>query len=182
MKVEHTSTPLRRCWRLLAKRYGLAGELDVRIRRRSRLWLKVLMFRSNREMRLFWRERMGNDLCRHTRGVTNAMGYECVSFRGGKESRPTMVVDPRYFCVIGLLVTDATPEVITHESVHAAFYYARRVKFRNLWMDSREVSEEHICYPTGRIAKAIFEWCAKHRWLSSGAPRKRALAKKVPKK
>lgn len=48
-------------------------------------------------------------------------------------------------------------EIITHESVHAAFAFSRRTRRRNLpWRDHiTDHPEEEIAYPAGAIAQDI---------------------------
>lgn len=162
MRVRHTKHKLPRNWATFSKRYGILGELDIKVRHTSRLWMKALMFRTNRDLRRFWTERLGReDLCRFTRGVVSALGVEVVSFRKGCPERSVLEVDRRYFCIMGLIAGKVGMEVVSHESVHAGFAYAKRVKRRDLWHNARALDEEDVCYPAGRIASELNRWCHK---------------------
>ena len=48
-------------------------------------------------------------------------------------------------------------EIVTHESVHAAFAL-RRPAPKDLGCDGRGSEEEAVCYPAGIIAKRINAW------------------------
>lgn len=78
------------------------------------------------------------------------------------EGRGAVYVDPRYFCVIGLVRGHLSMEIISHEAVHAGCAYAKRGA-RAPWHDALGFDEEHIAYPAGRIAAAINRalWAAK---------------------
>ena len=89
-------------------------------------------------------------------GAVNGLGYERVDFTEGQQ-RSTLVCDPRYFAVMGLVLGHLNMEIVTHESVHAAFAYARRHR-KDLWCDPGELEEEAVCYPAGIIAKRINAW------------------------
>lgn len=70
-----------------------------------------------------------------------------------KQGACTLHVDPRYFCVICLAQSHLTMEIITHEACHAGIYFAERSRHR--WPYQEHAPSEAICYPTGRIARAI---------------------------
>ena len=160
MKVRHSSSPLPRDWSTFAKRYGILGELDIAVRHTSRLRLKALMFRTNRDLRRFWKERLNRpDLCRFTRGVVSILGCKWHKFPKNGPEQKFIEVDPRFFCIMGLIAGKVNMEIITHESVHAAFAYAKRVHHKDLWHGARNHDEEDICYPAGRIAHALNSWC-----------------------
>jgi hypothetical protein len=162
MKVRHTKRALPRNWASFADRYGILGELDIKVRHASRLWMKALMFRTNRGMRRFWTERLGrSDLCRFTKGVVSALGFEVVQFPKGGGECHVWEVDRRYFCVMGLIAGKVRMEIVTHEAVHAGFCYAKRVNSRDLWHNAKDNDEENVCYPAGRIASELNRWCHK---------------------
>ena len=72
-----------------------------------------------------------------------------------KTGRRRREVDGRYFCCIGLLERHLKMRIISHESVHAAFCYARR-QSRNQWDKlARDSDEEAIAYPAGEITRGI---------------------------
>jgi hypothetical protein len=46
-------------------------------------------------------------------------------------------------------------EIISHESVHAGFAYAKRIKKTPRDQHALSFDEEAVCYPSGAIAAAI---------------------------
>lgn len=133
------------------KARGIVSAADVFVTRSARLRLKVVVFEKAADLRHFWREVLGSsDLGKRCIGAVSSLGYERVDRAG----RSTLMVDPRYFAIMGLVKGHLTMEVITHESVHAAFSYARR-QMRDLWVSSSDIEEERVCYPAGIIAKRI---------------------------
>lgn len=151
-------------WSQHPRARGVVAEFDVRPHR-GRLALKVLVFKSPKEMAHNARHMLGLDTLTPRLKEGNTIG-ECQGFvnplsvfvekwdRNGKLQYAYAEVDKRYFAVMGLVVTSLRSDVIVHESVHAAFAYAKRVK--NDW-DGRALSfdEEEVCYPAGEIAQAI---------------------------
>lgn len=183
MRVRHSTRPLPRNWKHFSKRYGIVGELDIKVRHTSRLWMKALMFKSVTGMREFWRKALQNgELGRYCRGVVNGLAVEHVRFhKGGGETR-TMEVDPRYFCIMGLIAGHTTMEIVCHEAVHAAFNYAKRVNKRDLWHGAKDLDEENVCYPAGRIAATLGEWIRRRGYdqkLPFSRAAKRPLARKT---
>lgn len=170
MRVRHTQNPLPRHWASLAEDYGLLGELDIRVRSRSRLWAKALMFDSNRNLRRFWKDILARpDTCRATKGIVTQLRETVVRQDGTTHLR----VDPRYFCIIGLIAGYCGMEIVTHESVHAAFAYYKRTRGRtDLWPGSDVNEEEDVCYPAGRIASALAQWCHRHNYAQKTKWRK----------
>lgn len=78
--------------------------------------------------------------------------------RGGKwaEVEQYLSVDVRYFALMLLLKSHLGVEVVSHESVHAAWRWRERMGgWPELPIDSLE--EESICYPTGRICRLIYQ-------------------------
>lgn len=71
------------------------------------------------------------------------------------------MVDPVYFCVIGLVRGAISMEAICHEAVHAAYAYTNRVRTLS-WPGSQDSPEENLCYPAGRIAAEINRKLWKH--------------------
>lgn len=134
---------------------GLVAEADIYVHPRGRLAAKLLVFDRPRSLHRFWKrvnpsERLG----RNRLGVVNSLSRERLSFRGGKERPAVYEGDRRYFCLIGLCVGHLTMEILTHESVHAGFCYAKRVG-RNLFGPAAEFDEERIAYPAGIIAASV---------------------------
>ena len=67
-----------------------------------------------------------------------------------------MEVDRRYFAAMGLARGHLGMEIITHESVHAAFAYAKRTGTKNIWTRAVDgLDEELVCYPAGNIARRV---------------------------
>ncbi len=129
----------------------MIGEWDVGVSSGSRLRAKVLLFENKRDLRKFWRDKLGKgDLGSRCPAAVNDLQCHCIS-NTGKEH---LECDPRYFCVMGFVKSYLGMEIITHEAVHAGFAYAKRVKHKQ-WPNSAECDEESVCYPAGRIASAI---------------------------
>jgi hypothetical protein len=119
--------------------------------RTGRLAAKLLVFDRRAALRAFWRKGMGGDVGRECLGVVNAMATEVEdTVLNTRELRG----DSRYFCIIGLCLGNLTVEIISHEAVHAAFCYEKRVK-RNLFGSIGDFDEERIAYPAGAIAAGI---------------------------
>lgn len=154
MRTIHSSTPLPRDWRGLPGAKTALLIADITVRPRSRLRMKLLVFRANRDMRRFYDRALGRSdrLCRHTLGFVSGLDiiHEKVPAKGPVRMRRE--VDPRYFAVMCFVQSALCMEVVTHEAVHAAHAYAARYKGR--W-PNHENPEERICYPAGRIAKHV---------------------------
>jgi hypothetical protein len=165
MKVRHTpkGEHLPRLFHRIPKWGRLVSyEARIKLSPRSRLQLKVLTFKSNRDLRTFWREALGRpDLCRQTRGVCTALGYELYRNVGKPNEEHILMVDPRYFAIIGLIEGQINSEVLAHEACHAGFAFAGR-HGKGFWVDRDEFGEEDVCYPTGKITahlnNLMHEW------------------------
>lgn len=159
MKVRHTKKPLPRNWSGLPGADKAELIADIFITRHSRLRAKLLVFRSRRDFRKFWRDCLHKDFMHDLGGkcvgAVNGLAYEFFSFAKDGSEKHRMEVDKNFFCVIGLVDGYLTTEYITHESVHAAFCYAKRVNKKDMWAGARDLDEENVCYPAGIIAKAI---------------------------
>lgn len=133
---------------------GICCQGDIRVNA-GRLRAKLVVFETNKDMRAFWRKHCRNGLCRRTLGAVNSLAREVIEISPGEPDRYRTEVDARYFCIIGLLRKHLTMRVISHESVHAAFAFAKR-RTRSHW-DALAVSfdEEAIAYPVGEIARNI---------------------------
>jgi len=164
MKVRHSNTPLPRYFHTLPGADKAAEIYEIRVSGYSRLWIKVLLFRTNRDLCRFFNRNLYSGLDRDTRGVVSYLGTEVISFKDGKEST-WEEVDPRYFAVMGLLTTHLTPEILCHESVHAAFAYARRAGSRNRWPGATGQPDENVCYPAGRIMRFLTEQLKKDGYI-----------------
>lgn len=155
MRLRLSSTPIRHVWRNHPQIQGLVLEKDLAIGT-SRLRAKLLVFDKPKSLRLFWRGPLGRgDLGRRCKGAVNGLFCEVINFHKDGSESSFLEVDPRYFCVIGLVKTHLYGEIICHEAVHAAFNYVKRIK-RSPWDEhARDFDEESICYPAGRIAAEI---------------------------
>ena len=155
--IRHNHMVLPRDWSTHPEYKDVIFDCEIKVTRESRLRAKVLVFKDRKAMRQFWTKALGRpELTRDTAAVCNTLAsVTTFSKQKGKSQRPPeRRVDPRYFCVLGFVDGSLTPEFITHESVHAAYAYDRRVRGKNNWPDKEE-PEESICYPAGRIAGQI---------------------------
>lgn len=164
MKVRH-GDPLPRSFsdhpaggKIVAETDILIRGCDVdaleRRRRPGRLAAKLLIFRNSKDMGRFAMKALGspNYDCA---GFVNNLSVERMRFgKGGVLLEHTLSVDPRYFCIICLnQETGLNMEVITHEAVHAGFFYSRRSRMK--WPGQKGQPDEAVCYPAGIIAAAI---------------------------
>lgn len=153
MRFVPSKRPLPRCWKRHPAAKGLVAETDIRVHRRGRLAAKLLVFDGKKSLRKFWRAAVhADDLGPECYGVVNAFGRE--RWPEGERDRAVLEGDARYFCLVGLCLGGLSMEVVTHEAVHAAFNYEKRVK-RNLFGPAADFDEERIAYPAGIIAAAI---------------------------
>jgi hypothetical protein len=154
MLIRHSKIPLPRHWAGMPGADKALYIGDIGIFRRSRLRMKLMVFGSKPHLRQFWSRTLGHDIGRDCLGVVNNLASEHIAFDRGRERR-WLEVDPVYFSVMGLLQDHLTTEIIVHESVHAAFNYAMRMKGRHDWMGVDDLPEEEICYPAGKIAQLV---------------------------
>jgi hypothetical protein len=152
VRIRRSGTPLPRDFINHPAGEGILAECDVGVRGRRGLHAKLLVFKNRTALRQFWVEALGkhHDLGRGCFGAVNGLSREIVDARG----RSIMQVDPRYFCLIGLVHGFLSMEIICHEAGHAGFAYAKRRR-GNHWVDALTLDEENVCYPAGRIAAAI---------------------------
>lgn len=168
MKVTIRRGGLPANWAGLPGAVRALGIWDVRVTPRSRLRLKVLVFRTQLDMRRFWsmglgrhRQRLGPCL-----GAVNLLVTDRIDQETGRVVE--RMVDGRYFAVMGLVLRHCCQEVVTHESVHAAIGYAARST--RAWpsgpdhetgkrgvglRDPGESANEAVCYAAGRIAERV---------------------------
>lgn len=152
-----SSKPLPRDWSTLPGSEEILFSSDIAVSRKSILKAKVLVFRSLVSLQRFWRlglrrSKLDEDVCAVVSDITSTVTFQTP--KGTSKRPPVWEVDPTYFCVVGFILGKLSMEFIAHESVHAAYAYARRVAGRKSWPD-KEDPEEHVCYPAGRIAAAI---------------------------
>lgn len=150
MRVRHASA-LPRCWRRIAP-HDILTEYDLHVTS-GPLRAKLLIFKNRSGLRNFWKKIGKGDLGSKCTGAVNALAYEVHHFSKSGESA-YIKADPRYFCVIGLVKGHLNMEVISHESMHAGFAYAKR-RTGKFWVSATEMDEEKVCYPAGRIARQI---------------------------
>lgn len=154
MKVIARKIAVRKVWSNHPSASGVLLERDIGVGH-GRLKAKLIVFKTSAQLRAFWKDGLGRgDLGRYCLGAVNGLYLEIHRVTKKKERR-WLEVDPRYFCVIGLTEKGLSMEIVCHESVHAAFSFAKR-KSRSPWdalID--DFDEEAICYPAGRIARSI---------------------------
>lgn len=171
-----SSKPLPKDWSTLPGSETILFSSDVAVSQRSTIKAKVLVFRDLAALQRFWR--LGLSRRKPDEGsyavvndVSSTITY--LAPKGNAKREDVWEVDPTYFCVMGFILGNLSMECITHESVHAAYAYARRVAGRKTWPD-KEDPEEHVCYPAGRIAAAINKIFQRHgiydRQLTSAWP------------
>ena len=138
----------------------IIAETDIRCGGRGAMLAKLLVFKDSKNLLRFWEDALGRPLCEDprrgkTQGVVTKLASEIIRFTPDGEKRFTLV-DPSYFCVIGLAKTHLTMEVICHEATHAGFAYAARHR-RDFFVnqDHMDIPEEDVCYPSGMIAAGI---------------------------
>ncbi len=156
MRVKHSSHPLPRYWSKLpgADKAIFVGTIFAL--KRSRLGLKLLVFRNRHHLRVFWMQTLKSDLGPHCLGAVNALGCERVRFLPNDREINTLEVDPRYYAVMGLVQSHLDIETVSHECVHAAFAYYKRTGPRNLWFNLGGCDEEGVCYPAGLLTQAVW--------------------------
>lgn len=158
MLIRHSKKPLPKCWLGLRGANKAVFQGDVKVCEKGRLKAKLLIFKSSNDLRNFWKLGLGKgDLGKGCVGAVNSLGYEIIHFpaKDQKQLPQRVQVDKNFFCVIGLTLEHIGMEVITHESVHVGFSYAKRVNNKNLWPNAVNMDEENVCYPAGRIAANI---------------------------
>lgn len=156
MRVRHAE-PIPRSFSHHPAGKKILAECDIFIHacgrdRPGRLATKLLVFATEKDMATFSKRGLGvnND---NAGAFVHELGYTRMKFlRGGREVA-TRFVDPRYVSVMALCQENLGMEIITHEAVHAGFFYARRT--RQKWPNQDDCEDEAVCYPAGRIAAAV---------------------------
>jgi hypothetical protein len=168
VRVRHSKTPLPTTWiNHPALGDSIIAEADMKITPRGRLWAKLLVFKDSDGLEHFWDKGLGRSLAGdadisgkrkgRTVGCVSALATEIWSTETDTATTKKFIeVDPRYFCVIGLVETHLKMEVICHEATHAGFAFFNRHK-RDYWVKraNNDFNEEDVCYPTGLIAASI---------------------------
>jgi len=151
--------PLPRSFKRHPNAKGLVAEADISplgLGRRSKLFAKLLIWNSPKEMQAFWKHGLDKPIGRRALGAVNSMCYEEWHPDGAKR----LLADPRYFCLISLCLGELSMVIISHEAVHAGFAYEKRIK-RCMFQPAMDFDEERIAYPAGYIAAAINRFCDK---------------------
>lgn len=122
----------------------------------GRIMARLVVFRNSLALQQFWKRKFQYGLGRTCVGAVNALSSWSEKIRpDGSVSAQTPHFDRRYFCIIALAQSHLTMCVISHESVHAGYAYAKRVG-RKPWAEALdEFDEEYVAYPAGNIAAAI---------------------------
>lgn len=171
MRVKHNDCPIPKRFMLHPGGENIRHELDIWVTGGARIKLKVLIFKKPKDLCMFWKKTLGRDLGGsqrkgyETQGCVSALMNDVESYADPKKVRKWSEVDPNYFAVMGLCLDFLTPEVLIHECVHAAYAYEKRRKGM-FWIDKDEIDEEHIAYPTGRIAKVLMRRLAEKNLLN----------------
>lgn len=155
MKLVHTKHPLPREFRWHPNMRRLAHEADLRITPGAKLCAKLLVFHDQRGLLRFWKFALDYQLDEDCHGAVNSLCYQVIDIKPGQPERSRLVVDPRYFCVIGLVKRRLSMEVICHEAVHAAYAFAKRGARAPWDKHAKDFDEEGIAYPAGIIARRI---------------------------
>ena len=160
-----SSEPLPTDWSTLLGSEEILFSSDIAVSRKSTLKAKVLVFRDLVALQRFWRlglcrRKPDDGSCAVVSDVSSIITFQVPRELSKREH--VWEVDPTYFCVMGFILGNLSMEYIAHESVHAAYAYARRVAGRKTWPDNED-PEEHVCYPAGRMAAAINRLFHNHR-------------------
>lgn len=146
----------------IPKSPGIIACTDLRINK-GRLRAKLVVFDNAKNLQLFWNRYLGGGLGRYCKGAVSSLQKHITDYKIPGKPKEWLECDRRYFCVIGLCRNYLTMRVISHESVHAGYAFARRVK-RTTWVDQvKRLDEEAIAYPTGEIAREIAWFCQKNK-------------------
>lgn len=152
MKVK-LRKPLPRSWMAHPYGKGIVVEGEVKPSHGSRLAAKVLVFRNHRSLDAFWRRALGRE-AGNCVAIVSDLHEHVISFKDGVE-REWIEADPNYFCIMCFAIGGINSEIVTHESVHAAFSYVKRQPRSPYAKMAIHNKEEEICYPAGRIARGI---------------------------
>ena len=180
MKVNHSKEHFPRTFDGLPYADRILLNEDFRLHPKSRVWCKLIVLTDKTAMQRFlnvngfWGAgRMGRDSI----GACLRMYVTGERYIGEKTIR-RLIVDPRYFSVIVLNANNISIESIAHESAHAAFNYAYRKQWKNVWGCRKdELEDEQVCYPVGRISEAVFDILNRNDLLPKSLTRRHEKAK-----
>lgn len=158
MKVKCGKKPWPPVWGKLVRGVRPVLEKDLRLPGGG-LRLKLLVFKNKMDLYRFWSKAEPTRHGGYTQdclGVCSDLSYTVEDYPGkGADPVRWHEMDRRYFAVMGLCVGHLGMEVVTHESVHAGFAYARR-RGKRPWDDRLEgLEEEKVCYPAGAVARMV---------------------------
>jgi len=167
MKKRYTDLPFNfhkiRKWGKL-----IENECSVKLTKRSRLLVKVCIFKTWKDMDTFFDEALGrpDSVDRHTLGICTSLGAVVESY---KTDPPTLIseMDRRYICMIGFIKGHVTKEIVIHESIHAGIAYASRAKSKRWCPASDWSDEEAICYPSANISSQLLTYLESEGLLES---------------
>lgn len=122
---------------------------------------KVAFFENRKSMDHFWRKILpgycsgfpGGVRSRSYDGIVSKLQVDTLDQEhfersGGELRLKESEVDRRYFCIVGLIVTKLTPEILAHEAVHVGFAWDYRHQGQGIYADPKNY-EENVCYPAG---------------------------------
>lgn len=141
------------------KTNGLLHIADLRFVKGKRLYLKLAVFDTPKNLRAYWKTLRGHTVDKGCVGVVNSFA----SLHYPTDKPAYVTGDKRYFAVMCLCKKYLSMEVVCHESVHAAFAFAKRHSVKAWEIHAKENDEESICYPAGAIAAAINRELFKHK-------------------
>ena len=160
MRTVLNKQPLRRDFGNHPEVEGLILESDIQINR-GRLRLKLLVFYKPVQLRAFWKNVLGKDsLGKGCLGAVNSLQVMCENPATGARRKE---VDGGYFAIMGLCAEHLGMEILSHEAVHAGFAYAQRVGNHSPWHDAFDLDEEHLAYPTGRVACEVLRTLRRYK-------------------
>ena len=159
---------------------------DILTGTRGSLRVRVLLFRSARDMRSFWvaasrrwRKRIYGvaeaDVLSDARAFCATLAVDCIKFsQQGKETK-RREVDPRYAAVLGFVCGDCKASLVSHECVHAGVAVAARrglPRYHRYSYDPSEYDEEALAYATGVVYSGVvsFLYAAQDRGIDFSQP------------
>lgn len=147
------------------KKYAsdIIGGWDIRLHY-SALACKTLIFRTRKSMHEFHDDLAKRGIINHGAIPKTAFAFvaeltdHVVRFPGKKEKdqreKHRLQVDPNYFAICCFVEGDMDIDKITHESIHVAYAYGRRVR-KNKYFEPGDHEEEAVCYPAGVYARQV---------------------------
>ena len=168
MRVKHSKTPFPK----KVSGFPFAGpvllDADFTVTNKGRVYVKLLVFPNQTALQRFWNKSglfdNSGKLERDSVGVAHPLEVRREIYTKGQQEPVTLLeVDPRYCAVIGLCAGYLSMNIVTHESVHAAFCFAARSSRMSTWaLTPNSVPDETIAYPAGQIASKITGLLLKH--------------------